>query len=151
MSDSPKEPAEPPEPFDASLIDSAPVEPDSLPVALGDQDLQEAYDSLIEYVGYLSDRLAETEAENEKLKAQQTIDQVKAALLKPFSRSVFWFVVGYCAVVGAMLILAGWGATTGFTLSDVILGIIAGSTAVSVIGLIGMVISGLFGGSKPSN
>jgi hypothetical protein len=96
-------------------------------------------------VSYLSDSLSDKDAELERLKGQQTVEQVRATLLAPFSSKVYWFVVGYCAVVGIMLLLSGWKTSTGFTLSDTVLGIIAGSTAVSVIGLIGMVISGLFG------
>jgi hypothetical protein len=132
-------------PFDASLIDVAPVDPRDLPVHADEDEVYAAYS---EVVGQLSEQLAAAEAEIERLKGQQTVEQVKAGLLAPYSARVFWFVVSYCVVVGAMLALAGWSEMTGFKLSDAILGIIAGSTAVSVIGLIGMVISGLFGVGK---
>lgn len=147
MTNSPNGPGKPPlEPFDPTLIDNAPVEPDPLPAIVENED----YSVFSDIIGELSEKLAEAEAEIARFQGQQTVEQVKAGLLAPYSKRVFWFVVGYCAVVGIMLLLAGWGVATSFKLSDAILGIIAGSTAVSVIGLIGMVISGLFGvgGSK---
>lgn len=36
----------------------------------------------------------------------------------------------------------------GFVISDVVLSVIAGSTAVAAIGLVGFVVSGLFGAGK---
>jgi hypothetical protein len=99
-------------------------------------------------VGYYSDALSDAEAELERLKGQKAVEQVRAGLLAPYSSKVYWFVVGYCLSVGAILLLSGWGKSNGFALSDTVLSIIAGSTAVSVIGLIGMVISGLFGIGK---
>lgn len=93
----------------------------------------------------LAAQLESTKAELDKLAGKKTVDDVRAEMLADFSTNTFRFVVGYCAVVGIMLLLAGWKGATGFSLSDTILGIIAGSTAVSVIGLIGMVVSGLFG------
>lgn len=145
MSKSRKEPEnQPPVPLDLSVIDSAPVEPENLPAHM-DEDL---FGSYREMVGDLALQLDEAQAEIERLTGQQTVAQVKAALLAPYSKRVFWFVVSYCVVVAVMLFLAAWGETTGFKLSDAILGIIAGSTAVSVIGLIGMVITGLFASDR---
>lgn len=136
--------SQPPVRIDPSVIDSAPVEPEDLPVAV-DDDLFESYRDM---VGDLALQLDEAQAEIQRLEGQQTVAQVKAALLAPYSKRVFWFVVSYCVAVAAMLLLAGWGDRTGFELSDAILGIIAGSTAVSVIGLIGMVITGLFASDR---
>jgi len=79
-----------------------------------------------------------------RLTSEIDIDKVKARMLQPFVTNVFWFVVLYCAFVGVCLLLDAWHIHR-FSLSDTVLGIISGSTAVSVIGLIGMVITGLFG------
>lgn len=130
--------------LDPSLIDNAP----DLPDEIGKTSERILLDTYIEIASDLGEQLAQAEAEIERLEGLQTVEQVKASLLAPYSERVFWFVVGYCAVVGEMLFLAGWKQITRFELSDTILAIIAGSTAVAVIGLIGMVISGLFGGGK---
>jgi hypothetical protein len=125
---------------DPKLIDEAPL---SLPVVpeAGDE---ERY---FEMASTLAAELDSARAELSQLKAKKTIDDVRAGMLEGYSNKVFWFVAVYCSVVGIFLALAGWGHATDFSLSDTILSIIAGSTAVSVIGLIGMVISGLFGSS----
>ena len=134
-----KSPKQPPEQTDLSVIDHAKT------VVTSGQD-EVTTDELFSHIGELTDALAEAEAEVEKLKAKSTVDDVKAQILAPYVTNVFRFVVSYCAVVGVMLTLAAF-KWNGFVLPETILGIIAGSTAVSVIGLIGMVISGLFGKS----
>lgn len=122
---------------DPSIIDNAPV---TVELA-GDGD---ALETAYETIGFLADQLAEAEAEIDRLKGLNTVEAVKARILEPYVKSVFRFVLWYCVVVGIFLVFAAF-KLWGFGLSDTILAIIAGSTAVSVIGLIGLVISGLFG------
>lgn len=136
----PNSPASPLPQTDPNVIDNAP-----LVVASGEFEL--TVDDLYNQLGELSDALAEAEAEVARLKAAQSVESVKAQLLEPYVKGVYRFVVGYCATVGGLLLLAGF-SLGGFTLPETILGIIAGSTAVSVIGLIGLVVSGLFGKSS---
>lgn len=133
---------------DPELIAGAPLE---LPVGSGDSEENVFY----EMASSMASELEEVRAELDRLRTKgaidevkKTMDEVRAGMLEGYSNRVFWFVAVYCIAVGAMLLLAGWKGKSGFELSDTILGIIAGSTAVSVIGLIGMVISGLFGGVR---
>lgn len=127
-------------PLDPAIVEGAPIEPfDVRP---------DGDDRYLDVIGELAAELEARDAELNRLKGKKTVEEVRAQMLERYSDNVFWFVVIYCGVVGVMLLLAGFGAWTGFALSDAILGIIAGSTAVSVIGLIGMVVSGLFGSSK---
>lgn len=91
--------------------------------------------------------LAQNEAlrvENESLKWRKTYDEVRAEMMQPYAGKVFNFLVCYCLFVGAVILLAGF-KVAGFAISDAVLGIIAGSTAASAIGLVGFVVSGLFG------
>jgi hypothetical protein len=83
-------------------------------------------------------------AENESLKWRKTYDEVRAEMMQPYAGKVFNFLVCYCLFVGAVILLAGF-KVGGFVISDTVLGIIAGSTAASAIGLVGFVVSGLFG------
>lgn len=99
----------------------------------------------LDIIGELSSELETAKAELERVTAKRTVDEVRAQMIEGYSNKVFNFVAAYCLSVGAMLLMAGFTDKTGFKLSDTILSIIAGSTAVSVIGLIGMVVSGLFG------
>ncbi|WP_292623850.1 hypothetical protein [Novosphingobium sp. 17-62-19] len=128
--------------IDLSAIERAPIkvdeELDGVPEALA-----KAYEDL----GVLADLLTEAEAEIEKLNAKATVDDIKAQMLQPYAEKVYGFVAIYCT--GVFILLLASGQRNGdFHLSDTVLSIISGSTAVSVIGLIGMVISGLFGVGK---
>lgn len=127
--------------LDPAIIEGAPIQS----IAHGSSD----DNSYLSMVGELASELEARDAELARLKGKKTVDDARAQMLEHYSDNVFVFVVCYCAAVGIMLALAGFGKITGFVLSDAILGIRAGSTAVSVIGLIGMVVSGLFGGAKP--
>lgn len=127
-----------PKPLDPSLIDRAPILPDPGGDAEG----------YLAIIADLSASLEAKSAELDQIKGKRSFEEVVADMLRPYSDAVYWFVVCYCAAVGGFLLLAGFKKITGFELSDTVLGIISGSTAVSVIGLIGMVISGLFGIKK---
>lgn len=119
--------------IDPRVIENAPLEATG-----GDEALRVAN---IE-IGRLSDDLARVTAERDSL--EQSVDAVIARMLKEYVDKVFVFVAFYCGVVGVFLFLSALPGG-GFALPEAILGIIAGSTAVSVIGLIGLVITGLFG------
>ncbi|WP_428968233.1 hypothetical protein ACQR50_10275 [Sphingomonas sp. Xoc002] len=121
---------------DPALISEAPLD--------AERD-DEAFAALEALSSTLAAQLESANAELAALKGKKTVDDVRAEMLAEFSTNTFLFVVFYCISVGLILLLAGWKETTKFQLSDTILSIIAGSTAVSVIGLIGMVVSGLFG------
>lgn len=98
-------------------------------------------------VDMTAELLAQNEAlraENESLKWRKTYDEVRAEMMQPYAGKVFNFLVCYCLFVGAVILLAGF-RVGGFAISDTVLGIIAGSTAASAIGLVGFVVSGLFG------
>jgi hypothetical protein len=122
-----------PDQIDFSVIENSPVEESG-----GSEELRAANRE----IGRLSDDLAKTTAEKDSL--EQSIDAVIARMLKEYVDKVFTFVAFYCAVVGIFLFMAALPGD-GFSLPESILAIIAGSTAVSVIGLIGLVITGLFG------
>lgn len=127
--------------LDPGLIESAPLLPSTEPGG-------NAESLYLELVGSLSSELESAQAELIQIKAKKTVDDVRAGMLEGYSNRVFWFVVWYCIAVGVLLVASGFKGKTAFELSDTILAIIAGSTAVAVIGLIGMVITGLFGGKQ---
>lgn len=126
------------QPLDPSIIGNAPPPAENivfLPVQV--QELEQHFFNL-------QTALENAQAELAQAKGKNTVDDVRADLMVPYANKVFYFVAGYCVVVGAMIIASGAQRVTGFQLSDTVLGIIAGSTAVSVIGLIGIVLGGLF-------
>ena len=126
---------------DPSIIGGAPTEPDR-------QDFNAAESQqYLEIVAQLSAENEQLRADNERLKGQQTYDDVRARMMEPYASKVFRFLIGYCVFVGLIILLAGF-RIAGFAISDTVLGIIAGSTAASAIGLVGFVVSGLFGSTK---
>lgn len=126
---------------DPSIIRNAPTEPD--PVDLN-ADQSQRY---LEIVGELSAENERLRADIENLKGQQTYDDVRTRMMEPYAGKVFLFLIGYCAFVGMIILLSGF-KIGGFQISDSVLGIIAGGTAASAIGLVGFVVSGLFGAAK---
>lgn len=126
---------------DPSIIRNAPTEPDPLDL---NADQSQRY---LELVGELSAENERLRADIENLKGQQTYDDVRTRMMEPYAGKVFRFLICYCAFVGMIILLSGF-KTGGFAISDTVLGIIAGSTAASAIGLVGFVVSGLFGAAK---
>lgn len=132
-------------PIEPPAIDSSPIDVD----VEGDQDadsLERALEEALEQIGDLTASLSAAEAQIERLDGKSDIEAVKARMLEPYVNKVFNFVAIYCGIVGAFLFLHALQIR--FELPEPILAIIAGSTAVSVIGLIGLVITGLFGGKR---
>lgn len=74
---------------------------------------------------------------------RETLDN----LIQPMARSSFIFMCCYCAAVASMVVFAGF-SLFGFKLADEVLKLLVGSTAVTVIGLVGMVLTGIFVGAR---
>jgi hypothetical protein len=98
-------------------------------------------------VASLQERLDEVSSELKKTKTENQIEAVKAKMMEPYANKVFIFCCAYCFVVASIIISCGT-PNGNLKLSDTVLSVIAGSTAVSVIGLVGIVVAGLFGGKK---
>lgn len=66
-------------------------------------------------------------------------------LIKPYATRAFIFMCAYCAFVAATLVFHGFRWC--FALPESVLQLLVGSTAVTVIGLVGMVLTGVFIGA----
>lgn len=106
---------------------------------------------------FVMDRLAivagekeELIAENERLRTKARTTEILDDLIKPYAKNTFWFMVFYCAFVGIFLLIYAWG---GFEkdIPDSVLNFMVGSTATTVIGLVGMVLTGIFIGARPKD
>ena len=108
----------------------------------------------------LRTELESSNAELQKLQGQLTTDQVRAKLMEPYANKVFLYLIVYSVSVLALILLSSiriWrGPEESRTLVPIldigqtVLSIVAGSTAVAAIGLVGFVVSGLFDSGKVS-
>lgn len=93
--------------------------------------------------------LAEVSERTERLKEQVEAETNRTLndLIKPSATKAFRFMWAYCAAVFALLVLHGFNAW-GFSLPDEVLTFLVGSTATTVLGLVGMVLTGIFIGAR---
>ena len=128
-----------PEPLPPSLddIDSAPP---VIPPSAGDLDV-----SAEDY----ADKLAEVSADKERLKEQVEAEthRILNDLIKPCAERAFTFMWFYCGGVFTLLVLHGFGFLD-FALPDSTLDFLVGTTGLTVLGLVGMVLTGVFVGAR---
>lgn len=123
-------------------IDSAPDDAgmSATDLAVSDSDYREQ-------LARVGDERDELQAENEALKRKDRTHQILDSLIIPYAERTFIFMCVYCAVVAALLALDGAGFW-GFDLPEGVLQLLVGSTATTVIGLVGMVLTGIFVGAR---
>ncbi|WP_461658208.1 hypothetical protein [Methylorubrum aminovorans] len=86
------------------------------------------------------------EEELQRERSKNTTRAILDDLIKPFADRVFAFMCGYSAIVGCFVFYHGLGL--GFKLPDTVLNYLVGSTAVTVLGLVGTVLTGIFVGAR---
>jgi hypothetical protein len=69
--------------------------------------------------------------------------RVNRRMRRDYAKAVFIYLITYSAFAAAVLLLSGW-KICGFELPQAALTVVVGSTAVSAIGLVGIVVTGLF-------
>lgn len=130
-------------PLDLADLDRA---PETLPLPAG-------LDPLVYLQRLIADNLQLAEqviAQREELARLRSLNTTRALLdelIKPFSHNVFVFMCVYAVFVAGLLLLDGLHLWT-FRLSPSVLSLLVGSTAVTVIGLVGMVLTGVFVGAR---
>jgi len=85
--------------------------------------------------------------ENKELKRTARTIEILDDLIEPYAKKAYIFMCFYAAAVAIMLILHGF-ALFGFHLEETVLSFLVGSTAATVIGLVGMVLTGIFVGAR---
>lgn len=86
--------------------------------------------------------------EKEKLKSKAKTTEILDELIKPYASKVFWFMISYCGFVGLFLLVNAFGCFPNEA-PESVLKFMVGSTATTVIGLVGMVLTGIFVGARP--
>lgn len=95
-------------------------------------------------VGLDNFQLKQTVAELEqKLRTKDILD----GLIEPYAGRAFNFMCVYSGFVGSVLLLDSFNIS-GFEMDPTVQAYLVGSTAVTVIGLVGMVLTGVFVGAR---
>mgnify|MGYP001141673154 FL=1 len=124
------------------------------------EDMDNALDHLVpeestsEQTRTVFDRLSDVGLENFKLK--QTVAELEQklrtkdildGLIEPYAGRAFNFMRVYSGFVGSVLLLDSFNIS-GFEMDPTVQAYLVGSTAVTVIGLVGMVLTGVFVGAR---
>ena len=132
----------PDDPLTVEDIENAPT--DAVVVAGDTLVSLDDYRNALARVGDEKDALqAELERAQKRVRTIEILDD----LIEPMAERAFAFMCVYCAVVGAFVALHGFGLR-GFKLPETVLQFLVGSTATTVIGLVGMVLTGIFVGAR---
>jgi hypothetical protein len=121
-------------------IDTAPISTDT-PERPSDP---ETYAKLWDQFTNVSNEKVEIESDLERLKSIAATNAILDGLIEPYASKAFAFMYIYCGFVGFMLV----EYLLGHALPEKVLVVLVGSTAVTVIGLVGMVLTGIFVGAR---
>lgn len=132
-------------PITVDDIDNAPTTAvaSAQDVTVSTADFREAFVRLSEENAILKQDLDETK---KRVKTIEILDK----LIEPYAARTFWFMCAYCSAVGVMLFAHG-AQWNGFNLPESVLQFLVGSTATTVVGLVGMVLTGVFVGARGRN
>ncbi len=119
-------------------IANVPASGNDTPVAA--EDWKDAYTRLSQENALLKQELDKTE---KRVRTIEILDE----LIEPMANRSFIFMSAYCGVVGTIVVAHGF-KILGFSLPESVLQFLVGSTAATVIGLVGMVLTGVFIGAR---
>jgi hypothetical protein len=129
---------------DKPTVEDIDKAPENLPVPVAAPDDPEIVMDLHARFSEIANENFGLKAENISLKGRLETKTAIDSLLGPYSNKVFTFLCFYGLVAFLLLLLNGFHLG-GFNLDPSVLKFIVGSTAVSAIGLVGLVIRGMFG------
>lgn len=119
--------------------------PDGAMLGAGDTNVSEDdYRRALARMGAEKDDL---QAELEKTQKRVRTIEILDDLIEPMAYRAFWFMCAYAGIVALILLLTGFTGIP-FDLPESVLEFLVGSTAVTVIGLVGMVLTGIFVGAR---
>lgn len=132
---------QPTEPVSLADLDNAPLTVPGTQNSLADADEWRVKHGEVAEESF---KLKEKNSElTQKLNTKTILDD----MLKPYANAAFVFMCAYSAFVGAILLMNGFGCFVN-PIQDSVMQILVGSTAATVIGLVGMVLTGIFVGAR---
>lgn len=123
-------------------IDSSPqtVAPSATDVPVRLEELNAAFSRVTEDNAALKE-------ENDQLRKKVRTTEILDDLMKPYASKAYIFMCSYSAFVGLFLLMHGFGCFR-VPVEKSVLEFLVGSTAATVIGLVGMVLTGIFVGAR---
>lgn len=88
--------------------------------------------------------------ENETLRKKVKTIEILDSLIEPYAKKAYFFMCAYSAVVAIYLFMFSFDLFKNPP-GDTVLEFLVGSTAATVIGLVGMVLTGIFIGARNNN
>ncbi|ESQ15929.1 MAG: hypothetical protein N838_28025 [Thiohalocapsa sp. PB-PSB1] len=116
------------------------VKPTSSDVQVRPEDMNSAFSRVTEENADLKQEIDEL---RKKVRTTEILDE----LMKPSAAKAFTYMFVYSGVVGVILLMNGFGCFKN-PLEPEVLKFLVGSTAATVIGLVGMVLTGIFVGAR---
>jgi hypothetical protein len=115
-----------------------------------DHNLYEKYTELLAKHSEIAEEALELKSELSALRRQNKTADILDTLIVPYAGKTYLFMVFYCLAVGVLVASSGykWGAYSFFSLEESTLNFLVGSTATAVVGLVGMVLTGIFIGAR---
>lgn len=120
--------------------------PEELPDTVASTD-PAFYEKLRADFSRVSEEKANIQLELDKIKRANSAAEILDGLIEPFANKTFNFMCFYCAFVGLLVLMNSFGCFKNH-INDGVVQILVGSTAVTVIGLVGMVLTGVFVGAR---
>jgi hypothetical protein len=136
-------PEEPPPPeINLADIDTAPPTAERSP-----SDATVTERALLSEFARVTEENSQLKQDLEALQKKARTAEILDDLIEPYAAKAYWFMCAYSGVIGLMLLMNAFGCFRNPISSDV-LQVLVGSTAVTVIGLVGMVLTGIFVGAR---
>lgn len=123
-------------------MDNAPSE--TVPT---ETDVVVSRDDLTAALARVSDENSQLKQDLDKAEKKIRTSEILDDMLKPSATKAFNYMFFYSGAVGLILLMNGFGCFVN-ALDAEVLKFLVGSTAVTVIGLVGMVLTGLFIGAR---
>lgn len=104
-------------------------------------------DDLTAALARVSDENSQLKQDLDKAEKKIRTSEILDNMLEPSARKAFNYMFAYSGAVGVILLMNGFGCFVN-VLDTEVLKFLVGSTAVTVIGLVGMVLTGIFIGAR---
>ena len=119
-------------------IDTAPTS-----TAPTDDDVQVTLENYVAEFSRVTEELSQAQIDLAEAKRKARTSQILDDLIEPYAKKAYRFMCFYSGTVALILVMNGFGCFQN-EIDPSILSFMVGSTAATVIGLVGMVLTGIF-------